>query len=137
MSLFHEPLVAQVDRNSGCSNIFSHPCSYVGTSALQALISVVTIDLFDYRFCCRDGSLPHKGRFATFVRSCSALRASKRTLKISYLKSACLITPFGRWNQVNPTIFEICLLYENNNNKYSYEKFLNAKFGISTLVYLY
>ena len=55
----------------------------------------------------RDGSLPHKSRFATFVRPCSALRAS-----------ACLITPFGRWNQVNPTIFEICLLYENNNNKY-------------------
>ena len=58
--------------------------------------------------------------FATFVRSCSALRASKRPLNISYLKSACLITPFGRWNKVNPTIFEICLLYENNNNKYSY-----------------
>ena len=85
----------------------------------------------------RDGSLPHKGRFATFVRSCSALRASKRPLKISYLKSACLITPFGRWNQVNPTILEICLLYVNNNNKYSYEKFLDAKFGISMLVYLY
>ena len=84
----------------------------------------------------RDGSLPHKGRFATFVRSCSALRASKRPLKISYLKSACLITPFGRWNQVNPTILEICLLYVNNNNKYSYEKFLYAKFGISALVYL-
>ena len=29
----------------------------------------------------RDGSLSHKGRFATFVRSCSALRASKRQLK--------------------------------------------------------
>ena len=68
----------------------------------------------------RDGSLPHKGRFATFVRSYSVLRASKRPLKISNLKSACFITPFGRWNQVNPTIFEICLLYENNNNKYSY-----------------
>ena len=66
----------------------------------------------------RDGSLPHKGRFATFVRSSSALRASKRPLKISYLKSEFLITPFCRWNQVNPTIFEICLLYENNNNKY-------------------
>ena len=84
----------------------------------------------------RDGSLSYKGRFATFVRSCSELRASKRPLKISYLNSACLITPFGRWNQVNPTIFEICLLYVNNNNKYPYEKFLNAKFGISTLVYL-
>ena len=78
----------------------------------------------------------HKGLFATFVRSCSALRASKRPLKISYLKSACLITPFGRWNQVNPTIFEICLLYVNNNDKYSYKKFLNVKFGISALVYL-
>ena len=33
--------------------------------------------------------------------------ALKETTKISYLKSACLITPFGRWNQVNPTIFEI------------------------------
>ena len=42
----------------------------------------------------------------------------KETTKKSYLKSACLITPFGRWNQVNPTIFEIFLLYENNNNKY-------------------
>ena len=42
----------------------------------------------------RDGSLSYKGRFATFVRSCSALRASRRPLKISYLKSACLITPF-------------------------------------------
>ena len=52
------------------------------------------------------------------------------------LKSACLVTPFGRWNQVNPTIFEICFLYEDNNNKYSCEKFLNAKFGISILVYL-
>ena len=30
----------------------------------------------------RDGSLPHKGRFATFVRSFPALRASKRPLKI-------------------------------------------------------
>ena len=76
----------------------------------------------------RDGSLSYKGRFATFVRSCSALRASRRPLKISYLKSACLITPFGLWNQVNPTIFEICLLNVNNNNKYPYEKFLNAKF---------
>ena len=66
----------------------------------------------------RDGSLPHKGRFATFVRSYSALRALKRPLKKSYLKSACMITPFGRWNQVNPTIFEICLLYGNNNHKY-------------------
>ena len=28
--------------------------------------------------------------------------------------------PSGCWNQVNPTIFEICLLYVNNNNKYSY-----------------
>ena len=37
----------------------------------------------------------------------------------SFLKSACLITPFGRWNQVNPTIFEICLLYVNN------KKYLN------------
>ena len=36
----------------------------------------------------------------------------KEITKISYLKSACLITPFGRWNQVNPTIFEICLLYK-------------------------
>ena len=85
----------------------------------------------------RDGSLSYKGRSATFVRSCSALRASRRPKKVSYLKSACLITPFGRWNQVNPTIFEICLLYVNNNNKYSYEKFLNAKFGISVLVCLY
>ena len=42
----------------------------------------------------------------------------KETTKKSYLKSACLITPFGSWNQVNPTIFEICLLYENKNNKY-------------------
>ena len=41
----------------------------------------------------RDGSLSHKGRFATFVRSCSALRASKRQLKKSHLKSACLNTP--------------------------------------------
>ena len=55
----------------------------------------------------RDGSLHHKGRFATFVRSCSALRAPKRPLKISYLKSACLISPFGRWNQVNQSSFEI------------------------------
>ena len=68
----------------------------------------------------RDGSLPHKDRFATFVHSCSALRASKRPLKKSYLKSASLITPFSRRNQVNPTIFEICLLYKTtcNNNKY-------------------
>ena len=43
----------------------------------------------------RDGSLSYKGRFATFVRSSSALRASRRPLKISYLKSACLITPFA------------------------------------------
>ena len=85
----------------------------------------------------RDGSLSYKGRFATFVRSCSALRASRKPLKVSYLKSACLITPFGHWNQVNPTIFEICLLYVNNNNKYPIEKFLNAKFGISMLVYFY
>ena len=82
----------------------------------------------------RDGSLPHKGRFATFVRSCSALRASKRPLKISYLKSACLITPFCRWNQVNPSIFEICLLYENNNNKYSYYNFFARN---SESVYLF
>ena len=34
-------------------------------------------------------------------------------------------------------IFEISLLYVNNNNKYPYEKFLNTKFGISMLVYLY
>ena len=30
----------------------------------------------------------------------------------------------------------ICLLYVKNKNKYSYEKYINAKFGISTLVYL-
>ena len=41
----------------------------------------------------RDGSLSHKGRFAIFVRSCLALRASKRQLKKSHLKSACLNTP--------------------------------------------
>ena len=29
----------------------------------------------------------------------------KETTKKSYLKSRCLITPFGRWNQVNPTYF--------------------------------
>ena len=68
----------------------------------------------------RDGSLSHKGRIATFVRSCSALRASKRPLKKLYLKLACLITTFGCWNQVNRAIFEICLLYENNDNKYLY-----------------
>ena len=61
----------------------------------------------------------------------------KETTKISYLESACLITPFGRLNEVNPTIFEICLLYVNNNDKYSYAKFFNAKFGISILVYIY
>ena len=82
----------------------------------------------------RDGSLPDKSRFATFVRSCSALQASKRPLKYHF--EICMLDyPFGCWNQVNPTIFEICLLYENIDNKYSYEKYINAKFGIN--VYLY
>ena len=52
-------------------------------------------------------------------------------------KKKIIFDPIWLWNQVNPTIFEICLPYENNNNKYSYEKFLNAKFGISILVYCY
>ena len=69
--------------------------------------------------------------------SVSVATRLKETTKESYLKSDCLITPFGSWNQFNPTIFEICLLYENNNNKYLNLKFLNAKFGISMLVYLY
>ena len=61
----------------------------------------------------------------------------KETTKNIIFEISMLDYPFGRWNQVNPTIFEICLLYVNNNNKYPYEKFLNAKFGISILVYLY
>ena len=72
----------------------------------------------------RDGSLPHKNRFATFVRSCSTLRVSKRPLKISYLKSACLITPFGRWNQVNPTIFEVVYFIETTTINIHIRKFL-------------
>ena len=42
---------------------------------------------------------------------------------LNELNELVTVTPFDRWNQVNPTIFEICLLYVNNNNKYSYEKF--------------
>ena len=74
----------------------------------------------------RDGSLSSKGRFATFVRSCSALRASKRQLKITS-EISMLEYPFGCWNKVNPTIFETCLLYENIDNNYSYQKIINAK----------
>ena len=105
----------------------------------------MTIYLLSYRnqhtrlpdmYIYRDGSLTHKGRIATFVRSCSALRASKRQLKITS-EISMLEYPFGCWNQVNPTIFEICLLYENIDNNYSYHKIINAKFGISILVYLY
>ena len=54
-------------------------------------------------------------------------------------ESAHLFTFINICKQVSRFIFNfrpICLLYVNNNNKYSYEKYINAKFGISTLVYL-
>ena len=131
----------------------------------------------------RDGSLSHEDRFATFVRSCSALRASKKQLKISHLKSACLNTPLvvgiklillflkfvyfmktstinihirkflmrnsesaylftfiNIWKHVSSFILNFhqkCLLYVNNNNKYSHLKFFNAKFCFSILSYPY
>ena len=54
--------------------------------------------------------------------------------------SAYLFTFINICKQVSRFIFDfrpICLLYINNNNKYSYEKYINAKFGISTLSYDY
>ena len=68
------------------------------------------------------------GRFAT---DHSLTKAASRPLFARVRRYA---PQESRWNQVNPTIFEICLLFENNNNKYLNEKFLNAKFGISILV---
>ena len=65
-----------------------------------------------------------------------ATRLKETTKKITS-EISMLEYPFGCWNQVNPTIFEICLLYENIDNNYSYLKIINAKFGISILVYLY
>ena len=43
----------------------------------------------------------------------------KETTKNIIFEISMLDYPICRWNKVNPTIFEICLLYENNN-KYSY-----------------
>ena len=65
-----------------------------------------------------------------------ATRLKETTKKITS-EISMLEYPFGCWNQVNPTIFEICLLYENIDNNYSYQKIINAKFGISILVYLF
>ena len=41
-----------------------------------------------------------------------ATRLKETTKKITS-EISMLEYPFGCWNQVNPTIFEICLLYEN------------------------
>ena len=65
-----------------------------------------------------------------------ATRLKETTKKITS-QISILEYPFGCWNQVNPTIFEICLLYENIDNNYSYRKIINEKFGISILVHLY
>ena len=47
-----------------------------------------------------------------------------RILKISYSESAYLFTPFSRWKQVDPTIFEICLLFVTcKQHLYTYENF--------------
>ena len=43
----------------------------------------------------------------------------KETTNNIIFEISMLDYPICRWNKVNPTIFEICLLYENNN-KYSY-----------------
>ena len=54
-------------------------------------------------------------------------------------ESAYLFTLINIWKQISRSIFnfyQLVYFIINNNNKYSYEKFLNAKFGISTLVYL-
>ena len=60
-----------------------------------------------------------------------------RILKISYSESAYSITTLSRWKQVDPTIFEICLLYVTCKQQiYTYENFENIIFGISILVYL-
>ena len=53
---------------------------------VQFLQSILDIQTYIYKGALRsrslrDGSLPHKGRSATFVRLCSALRASKRPLR--------------------------------------------------------
>ena len=40
----------------------------------------------------RDGSLHHKGCFATVAHSCSALRCPEKHFKTSYSKSTCLFT---------------------------------------------
>ena len=59
-----------------------------------------------------------------------------RILKISYSESAYLFTPLSRWKQVDPTIFEICLLFMIcKQHLYTYENFENIIFGISILVY--
>ena len=69
-------------------------------------------------------------------------------IKIPYSESAYSITPYSQWKQVNAIILRfvnkiskwfalICLpIFVNNNNKYSYYKFVNAKFVFSILVYL-
>ena len=55
------------------------------------------------------------------------------------LETAYLYTFINIWKQVSRLIFnshQSVYFIINNNNKYTYEKFLNAKFGISILVYL-
>ena len=49
--------------------------------------------------------------------------------------------PIIHLKQISSFIFNfhqfVYFIINNNNSKYSYEKYINPKFGISTLVYLY
>ena len=58
-----------------------------------------------------------------------------RILKISYSESAYFFTSLSRWKQVDPTIFEICLLFLCKQHLYTYENFENIIFAISILDY--
>ena len=81
----------------------------------------------------------HRSRFATFVRSCSALPASKYSLKISSSKLGSLITPFGRGKLFNPTILKFTFydLYATNIHMSVYMRLLKTSYSGSAYLLTY
>ena len=64
----------------------------------------------------RDGSLSQRPLRDLCSLVFGATGLKETTKKITF-EITMLDYPFGCWNQVNPTIFEICLLYENIDNQ--------------------
>ena len=77
-------------------------------------------------------------KFVYFMKT-STITIHIRKLLMRNSESAYLFTFINIWKHVSRFIlnFHQFVYFMFNNNKYSHQKFLNAKFGFSRLVYLY